>query len=148
MRKILLPPVVTLVCILAIVGTGQLESAELWHTGAWDIVGASLILLGILLPVWGARTFKRHETNILPYKDPDNMVTDGPFKFTRNPMYLGMMLVLAGTAILVGTKLAPIFPLVFFAVANWWYIPFEEGRMAEAFGTNFSEYKSKVRRWI
>lgn len=148
MRKILLPPVVTLVCALAIVGTGQMEGASHWHQGAWDIVGASLVLLGILLPVWGARAFKRHETNILPYKDPDNMVTDGPFKFTRNPMYLGMMLVLAGAATIVGTKLGLIFPLVFFGVANWWYIPFEESRMAEAFGDKFTEYKSQVRRWI
>jgi len=148
MRKIILPPVVTLLCALAIVGTGQLEDAARWQTGSWDIVGASLIVLGFLLPIWGAQAFKRHETNILPYKDPDNMVSDGPFKFTRNPMYLGMLLVLVGIATVIGTNMGLIFPLVFFAVANWWYIPFEEGRMAEAFGDKFTEYKSNVRRWI
>jgi len=148
MRKILLPPVVTLICALAIAGTGQIDGAAFWHSGAWDIVGYSLIVLGILLPVWGARVFKQHKTNLIPYKKPDSMVTTGPFKFTRNPMYLGMILLLAGIAVVIGTTLAPLFPLVFFAVANWWYIPFEENRMAEAFGDDFDGYKASVRRWL
>ncbi len=148
MRKIILPPVVTLLCALAIVATRYMDGATYFQTGAWDIAGYSLIILGIILPVWGARVFKQHRTNLLPYKDPDTMVTSGPFAFTRNPMYLGMFLVLAGAAVLVGTEMGLVFPLVFFAVANWYFIPFEEGRMAEMFGEAFDDYKAKVRRWI
>jgi len=148
MRKILLPPVLLLLCVLAIIGTKYIGTPTYWHGGEWDIVGYSLIGLGILLPVWGARVFKKHETNIIPYKSPDSMVTEGPFKFSRNPMYLGMLMVLIGAATLVGTKLGLIFPVIFFCIANWWYIPFEEMKMQKVFGAKFDEYKADVRRWV
>ncbi|MCH8347031.1 MAG: isoprenylcysteine carboxylmethyltransferase family protein [Proteobacteria bacterium] len=92
--------------------------------------------------------FRRHETNIIPYKDPENIVTSGPFRFSRHPMYLGMLLVLVGTTMLYGTVLSLVFPLAFFIIANWWYIPFEESKMADVFGDAFTVYKARVRRWL
>jgi protein-S-isoprenylcysteine O-methyltransferase Ste14 len=117
-------------------------------TGLLKLAGYFLIALGILLPIWGARLFRQHETNIMPYNDPDNIVTNGPFRFSRNPMYLGMILVLFGVATLYATVLSFVFPLIYFGVANWYFIPYEEGRMIVAFGDEFTAYKAKVRRWL
>ena len=153
MRKILLPPVMLLLCIAGIVLSnlympeGHAWKAA-WISGAASKVGYLIIIIGILLPAWGAKIFKEVETNILPYNPPDKMVTKGPFGFTRNPMYLGMLLGLLGIAWVYGTYVSLVFPPLYFAVANWWYIPFEEGKMAEAFGGAFTDYKMKVRRWI
>lgn len=81
-------------------------------------------------------------------KDPERIVTAGPFGFSRNPMYLGMLLVLLGVAALYGTAPGFIFPLVYFGVANGYYIPYEESRMTEIFGDQFLTYKAEVRRWL
>ncbi|MBL4837079.1 MAG: isoprenylcysteine carboxylmethyltransferase family protein [Kordiimonadaceae bacterium] len=148
MRKIILPPILLVFCIAGIYLTGHMEGATFWHSGNWNYLGYGVLLLGLLLPVWGARVFKQHETNILPYKDPDSIVTDGPFKFTRNPMYLGMLLVTVAANILVATPSGLLFSALYFAVANWWYIPYEEGRMQEIFGDTFEDYKGSVRRWV
>lgn len=149
MRKILLPPVLLTLCLICIVAINYFDVAVIvLLSGPVTLFGYILIAFGIFLPAWGARLFHQHETNILPYKDPDRMVKTGPFGFSRNPMYLGMLLVLLGVAELYGTALSFIFPLAYFCVANGYYIPYEEGRMAETFGDEFSTYKAKVRRWI
>jgi len=149
LRKILLPPVMLVLCLIGIVTVNYFDIAVIiLFSGPVKFVGYGLIALGIVLPVWGARLFRRHETNILPYKDPDHIVTAGPFRFSRNPMYLGMLMVLLGAAGLYGTALGFIFPLAYFCVANGYYIPYEEGRMAAAFGDEFTAYKAKVRRWL
>lgn len=153
MRKILLPPLVMLLCILGTIGVERFGPdffgfGIFWHGNEWDPLGYILIAIGIALPIWGSQTFKRHETNILPYKDPDHLVTDGPFRFTRNPMYLGMVLVITAVAIFTATTVGFAFPVLFFSIANWWYIPFEEERMSAMFGGKFDAYKKRVRRWI
>jgi len=148
MRKILLPPILLVLCIIGTYWLMKSGRATFWHSGEWNMAGYALLLIGIALPLWGSRTFKRHKTNILPYKDPDTMVTDGPFKYTRNPMYLGMLTVLLGATVLSGTIEGLGFTALYFAVANWWYIPYEESRMQAVFGEKFEDYKDKVRRWV
>jgi len=149
LRKILLPPVMLALCLISLVGVNYFNIAGIiLFSAPVTYAGYGVILLGIFLPIWGAHLFRQHETNILPYKDPDHIVTSGPFGFSRNPMYLGMLLVLFGVALMYGTALGFIFPLAYFCVANWWYIPYEESRMTEAFGEKFIAYQAKVRRWL
>lgn len=149
MRRILLPPVMLALCLIGIVAVNFFDIAIIiLLSGPVKFIGYGLIALGVLLPVWGARLFHQHDTNILPYEDPERMVKTGPFGFSRNPMYLGMLLLLLGVAQLYGTALSFIFPLAYFCVANGYYIPFEEARMAAAFGDEFAAYKAKVRRWL
>lgn len=148
MRKILLPPILLVLCIIGMIWVQRSGYATFWHTGTLDPLGYLLVAIGIALPIWGSHVFKKHETNILPYKDPDHMVTDGPFTFTRNPMYLGMLLALFGVDVLTGTFEGLAFVALYFAVANWWYIPYEEERMQAVFGDKFEDYRNKVRRWV
>lgn len=148
MRKIILPPIMLLACLIGMIALYKFGSTTAIITGEAKNIGFAFIALGIGLPVWGAQIFKRVETNIIPYKSPDKLVTEGPFQFSRNPMYLGMLLVLLGVAIRLGVLESLVFVGLFFTVANWWYIPFEEGKMMAMFGDQFTEYKQKVRRWI
>lgn len=148
MRKILVPPVLLLLCIIGIVfvQNSVTTAFALGKIAFW--VGVALTVSGIALPIWGAQVFRIAQTNILPYKDPDKMVRNGPFRFSRNPMYLGMLCIITGAAMMSGMIENFAFSALFFCVANWWYIPFEEGRMRAAFGENFDEYAAAVRRWI
>lgn len=149
MRKIILPPVILALCLIGIVAVNFYNmAAYILFSGSITSAGYPVILLGVILPVWGARLFRQHKTNILPYKDPEHIVKTGPFSFSRNPMYLGMLLVLLGVSIIYGTALSFIFPLAYFCVANGYFIPYEESRMTEIIGDEFLAYKAQVRRWI
>lgn len=148
MRKILVPPLLLILSIFGMIGLDRFGPKTYWLDVPLDNLGYVIMALGVLIPVWAARIFRKRETNIIPYRDPDKIVTEGPFKVSRNPMYLGMLLVLVGVAIKLGTLESFAFVLLFFAVANWWYIPFEEERMSEIFGDQFDTYKKNVRRWL
>lgn len=148
MRKIILPPIMLIICLIGMIALHKYGETTNAVTGALKNFGYLLIALGIALPIWGAQIFKRVETNIIPYKSPDKLVTEGPFRFSRNPMYLGMLLVLIGVSIRLGVMESLYFVALFFAVANWWYIPFEEAKMTTVFGEQFTDYKKRVRRWI
>ncbi|NOZ42873.1 MAG: isoprenylcysteine carboxylmethyltransferase family protein [Alphaproteobacteria bacterium] len=149
MRKILLPPVVFALCLTGIIVANIYDLIPIaLLSGPIRYGGVILILPGLALPLWGARLFRRHQTNIVPYKKPDRIVTTGPFRWSRNPMYLGLLLLLLGVAMLYTTAFSFVFPLVFFLIANRWYIPYEEERMHEAFGDAFLSYKARVRRWL
>jgi protein-S-isoprenylcysteine O-methyltransferase Ste14 len=92
--------------------------------------------------------FSKLGTPIKPFDEPNKLVTDGFFKYSRNPMYLGFALVLLGVWLLLGA-LSPLLGVVLFvAITDRWYIPFEERALVEKFGPEFQAYRSKTRRWI
>ena len=75
-------------------------------------------------------------------------MTGGPYRFTRNPMYLGLVVLAVGIAVWVGTWPLVIAPLAVFATANWVHIPFEEAKMRRQFGADYDGYVARVRRWM
>ena len=144
----LLPPMLFLPLLAASIVIGVV--APLAGPWAWPIrlTGIVAIALGGWLNVGGAMHFQRVETNIVTFLDPTKLVTDGRFSWTRNPMYLGFVLVLVGAALLVGTASAWVGGLVFFVAADRWYIPFEERRLRTTFGADYEAYRGRVRRWF
>ena len=88
------------------------------------------------------------ETEINTFKPPKRLVTDGLFRYSRNPIYLGFTLALLGWAIVLGNLAALDGVLLFFLAAHFWYIPFEEKAMKKEFGTVYEQYKKQVRRWL
>ena len=108
-----------------------------------------LIIAGISLSAAGAVLFRREGTEINPVSAPNRkLVTSGPYRFTRNPMYLGLVLITLGIAFWVGAWPMFLAPIATFATANWVHIPFEEAKMRRQFGAEFDAYVSRVRRWI
>jgi len=88
-------------------------------------------------------------TEINPTSETNkSLVVRGPFRFTRNPMYLGLVLLTLGIAFWVGSLPMFAVPLLVFATANWVHIPFEEAKMRRQFGAAFDRYMRQVRRWI
>ena len=111
-------------------------------------VGLALVVLGAAPPVWAVLMFRRERTEINP-TSPANakLVTGGPYRFTRNPMYLGLVVLTLGIAVWVGGWPMFVAPLAVFATANWVHIPFEEAKMRRQFATEFDAYVRQVRRW-
>jgi protein-S-isoprenylcysteine O-methyltransferase Ste14 len=107
------------------------------------------IVLGIALTVAAAALFRREGTELNPTSTTNRkLVTSGPYRFTRNPMYLGLVIVTLGIAFWVGAWPMFLAPIVTFATANWVHVPFEEAKMRNQFGEAFDAYVRKVRRWI
>ena len=110
--------------------------------------GAVLIGLAVALIVWAAMLFKRARTGIVPFSEATALVTAGPYRFTRNPMYLGMAGILGGTALWLGS-LTPwlVLPAFMRIVAERFIVP-EEAMLKAAFGRAYEEYEAAVRRWL
>jgi protein-S-isoprenylcysteine O-methyltransferase Ste14 len=114
----------------------------------YNYLGTILITSGMALNLWTDNLFKKAETNVKYHAKPGKLVVSGPFKISRNPMYLGMLLILLGTCILVQSVVSLISPVVFVLIIEKKFIPVEEKNMQESFGKKYSDYKKKVRRWI
>jgi protein-S-isoprenylcysteine O-methyltransferase Ste14 len=111
--------------------------------------GIALIVAGVALSVWAAWTFRRHRAEIMPSSETHStLVTSGPFRFSRNPMYLGALTVGVGAALTAGTWLMWLVPVALFALQNFVIIPFEERSVERTLGEPYRAYRSRVRRWI
>jgi protein-S-isoprenylcysteine O-methyltransferase Ste14 len=112
-------------------------------------LGAVLIVLGLLSLFWALGIFRAEGTEINP-TSPENkkLVVRGLFRFTRNPMYLGLVSATLGIALCVGALPMFVVPILVFATANWVHIPFEEAKMRRQFGIAYDSYTRLVRRWI
>jgi protein-S-isoprenylcysteine O-methyltransferase Ste14 len=143
------PPIWALAYVLACVAiswaAGWPRPAGLPLVG----LGAGLIVLGVALPVWALALFRREGTEVKP-TSPTNrkLVTIGPYGFTRNPMYLGLVITTLGLAIWVGAWPMFIAPIAVFVTANGVQIPFEEAKMRRQFAAQFDDYAKRVRRWV
>ena len=111
-------------------------------------VGVPPILVGVGLLVWCNQLFRRADTTIKPFERSSALVTHGPFGFSRNPIYLGMVLTLLGAAVLFGTLSPFLIVPVFVVLIQSQFIRAEEAMLAEAFGSEYADYQKRVRRWI
>lgn len=114
----------------------------------WDLAGAALMVAGLALTIVSAQAFHSADTPVRPFEESTALVTRGPFRLSRNPMYLGMVIALAGTAILLGTLTAWFVPPIFAVIIHHHFIIPEEKLMEQTFGEDYRAYRSRVRRWI
>ena len=99
--------------------------------------------------VWAVAVFRREDTEVNPTSRTNRkLVTYGPYRFSRNPMYLGLVTVTLGIAVWVGAWPMLIAPIAVFAILNWVHIPFEEAKMRAQFGATYEQYVERVRRWV
>lgn len=114
----------------------------------WTWLGGIPMLGGLVVMVIGDRQFKRADTAISPFDRPSVLVCEGVFRISRNPMYLGMVAMLLGEAVALGSVTPMSVPCVFGVLVHFKFIRLEEGVMSEVFGDRYEEYRRRVRRWI
>jgi protein-S-isoprenylcysteine O-methyltransferase Ste14 len=108
-----------------------------------------LVAVAFIPPVWAIVLFRREGTEVNPTSPANRkLVTNGPYQFTRNPMYLGLVILAVGIAFWVGACPMFIAPIATFATVNWVHIPFEEAKMRRQFGAAYEDYVDLVRRWL
>lgn len=112
------------------------------------LLGLTLGSFGLLLIVTAMITVQRHHTPILPYREPRQLLTRGPFRLSRNPIYLGEAIILAALALRSG-ELLPWLPLPLFIIGlSLGPIRWEENALRHQFGAAFTDYCQRTRRWV
>ncbi|HKQ29590.1 MAG TPA: isoprenylcysteine carboxylmethyltransferase family protein [Burkholderiales bacterium] len=110
--------------------------------------GVVLMALSIGLILWAAALFRRAGTNIRPYLPSTALVVSGPYRYTRNPMYLGMAGILLGVAVFLGSITPFVVIFAFMGLIKERFILPEEAKLEAAFGDDYVQYKDRVRRWL
>ena len=141
-----LPPLIALALVLA--ATVLHFAWTGWPRFALPWVGWPLFVLSFVPVLWVDRMFKKAGTVIKPHETPTALVVGGPFRFSRNPIYLSAIMGLTGLALGVGS--APFYgvPLLMALILRLGFIPMEERNMEAALGQPYLDYKTRVRRWI
>jgi protein-S-isoprenylcysteine O-methyltransferase Ste14 len=118
--------------------------SSVWAT----VLGLCLIGTGILLAVAGFRAMNRVGTHVDPFKPTTALATDGPFRFTRNPLYLALTLLYGGIALFVNLPWAILFLPIVLLIMRRGVIDREERYLEQKFGEDYLRYKRNVRRWF
>ena len=112
------------------------------------ISGLGLIGVGFLLAFNSIARFIRAKTGVVPFSESTTLITDGFYKYTRNPMYVGMNSFLLGLLIILNNPINFTFLVIFFFIVRNLFVVKEEVQMEETFGEDYLTYKGKVRRWL
>jgi protein-S-isoprenylcysteine O-methyltransferase Ste14 len=114
----------------------------------WDLVGVVPVFVGIVFVAVAIKAFHRFNTTLEPYQKPSALVTNGVFRISRNPIYLGYALVLLGLAVIEGSLTPYVAVAGFVVLIDRLFISAEEQILSEQFGKAWQEYKKTTRRWI
>lgn len=112
------------------------------------IFGLGLIGFGFLLAFNSIARFIRAKTGVVPFSESTTLITDGFYKYTRNPMYVGMNSFLLGLLIILNNPINFIFLVIFFFIVRNLFVIKEELLMEQTFGEDYLSYKGRVRRWL
>jgi protein-S-isoprenylcysteine O-methyltransferase Ste14 len=147
-KRKLIPPVYLLISLIVMVLMQRFLPLYQFLEAPDAYAGIVLVLLGICVAAISAGLFKQADTGIEPFSKATTLVTIGFYRFSRNPMYLGMFLMLLGFAFLMG-GVGALLPLpVFMLVIRNHFVLAEERFLEATFGQQYLDYKYQVRRWI
>ena len=112
------------------------------------VVGLALVAFGVGIAIWGRRTMQAAGTNVDPHRPATVLVKNGPFRFSRNPLYMALVLLFLGLSLVVDTwwGIVLLFPVLI--IMHWGVILREERYLDQKFGASYQEYRSKVRRYF
>ncbi|MFV0478833.1 MAG: methyltransferase family protein [Parahaliea sp.] len=147
-KRIIYPPIWLVFGIVAIFSLNEFFPGPRYTGGLSQAIGGAVLVSGLAMLIVAGGLFHRAGTDMVPFKKVSALVTNGIYAHTRNPMYLGMTLVLLGTAITVGAAVALIVPPLFMLIIQQRFIRQEETMLMALFPEDFPAYCQRVRRWL
>ncbi len=142
------PPVLFLASLVLMGALHYLLPLVRWLDWPWRGVGAVPLAGGLLMGLWAVGHFRRRDTTIIPFEQSSSLILEGPYRLSRNPIYLSMVLVLLGVWLLLGSLSPVLVVLLFVGWISTRFIVKEEQHLKTQFGRTYLEYKEKVRRWV
>lgn len=116
--------------------------------GATPVLGWLGIGIGLILLFWAAGTLWWHHTTVNPYHSASTLCTDGPFAYSRNPIYLADWFLLGGGSLVLYTAVPLLFAPLIWVMLRFGVIRHEEAHLEAKFGERYRDYKTRVRRWL
>lgn len=147
-RVIVFPPILILGALIVGIALQYFWPLHLWRAWPARILGLLPMLIGAIMLRGAFMSMKRAGTNVRPNKPTTAIVSDGPYHFSRNPIYLGNMMIYVGLALLFN-MMWPLLTLIpSLLILHWGVVLPEEQYLEAKFGEAYLAYKSSVRRWI
>ena len=146
--KPIYPPTYVLLSVVLMVSLHLLVPVRQLIVGPSRLLGIIPMAAGLAVVLWAARIFRRSETTIKPFENSSTLVLRGPYRVTRNPIYLGMVCALAGVAVAAGSATPFLVVPAFMYLIDRRFIRKEEAMLGQTFGSQYQAYKGKVRRWL
>jgi len=112
------------------------------------LLGLIILISSVVLIVMAFRELQNNETTYVPDGEPERLVITGPFKFSRNPIYLGMFGILLASAFLMQSISALLIPILFLSIIQNTWIPHEEKKLKEKFPEEWAGYASSTKKWL
>jgi protein-S-isoprenylcysteine O-methyltransferase Ste14 len=144
----IVPPIIAGVCLLAAFGFDYLFPTGRLIISPYHFIGIVYGVMSFLIGAWAFLALKKSGTTHKIDEKPTVLVINGPFQYSRNPVYLSMAMLLVGIAIYVGTIPLFLAPVAFVLIITTAYIPREEKILEDIFGQEFLNYKKSVRCWL
>lgn len=142
------PPFIALVIIIAGFAAGLIKSLHFIYGTARYTAGAALMAVSLIIILTASFKFKKAGTNVDVRKPTTSIVTDGLYAYSRNPIYVGLVIFLFAMSVLLNNLWIMIFIPAFVIIMRRGVIEREELYLAEKFGAEYTDYKQRVRRWI
>lgn len=142
------PPVYLLASMLLVIGLHLLVPVRQVIRSPYRYLGAIPLAAGFAVVLWAARIFERSETTIKPFETSSTLVVRGPYRVSRNPIYLSMVVALLGVATLAGSIMPFLVVPAFAVLIDRRFIRAEEAHLERTFGPQYDAYRKRVRRWI
>lgn len=147
-RRIIYPPIWLLLGLIAIYLCHEYFPGPRFSSLPAQVFGVLLVIIGLSLLMIAFGLFTRAGTDVIPFRNVSALVTDGIYRYTRNPMYLGMVAVLLGCAIAVGVSTALLVAPLFAVIVESRFIRPEEAMLRGLFPEDYPAYCARVRRWL
>lgn len=144
------PPLILVACLVIAYGLGLVLPLPLrvLPAGLQRAAGALVAFCGVALDVWAMTSLSAGRTTVLPHRASSHLVVDGPYRFSRNPIYLGNTVVVVGIGVGLGSLWYLLAAVAAAGAAQKLAIEPEERHLAALFGTEFEDYCGRVRRWL
>jgi|SRR5580700_3200009 protein-S-isoprenylcysteine O-methyltransferase Ste14 len=142
------PPILMLVLLLLSALLTSFAPIAVLAIPFHGAIATLFVFTGVGFAAAGFFSFKYRRTPVQPGAEPTQLVLSGPYRITRNPMYLGLLLISIGCLFAVESLWFLIPPILFFGLINFRLIPFEEQLLQEHFGVEYDAYRKRVRRWL
>jgi protein-S-isoprenylcysteine O-methyltransferase Ste14 len=147
MKTFPIPPVIVLVSLLTMLLIYFVLPGFTIIPYPYDLTGIIIAFWGFIIMGKSWELFQKYQLD-LGYNKPEKIITEGIYSRTRNPMYVGMFMLLLGFGVSFGNLFTTLEPLVFLLILNFYHIPKEEALMKETFGETYLRYCHSVKRWI
>lgn len=150
MKLLIPPPIIALLCGLAMWGIAEVFPQTRLTFSFQMALASAFVAVGLAFDLISIGAFRKAKTTVTPLapEKATSLVVTGLYRYTRNPMYLGLLLILSGIAIWLGSPVNGAILIAFVGYITAFQIAPEEARLTELFGSDYERYRARVRRWL